>query len=75
MQPYKNLGGNSGVTAFDFGPGDITVQFRNSTRLYTYSTKHISSQKIEHMKALAIAGQGLNTFISQNKDVHDGFDR
>jgi hypothetical protein len=75
MESYKNLGGNSGVAAYEIGSEYINVQFKHGTKIYTYSTRHITSSKIEQMKALAIAGQGLGTFINQNRDVHDGYDR
>ena len=74
MESYKNLGGNSGVTAYEIGSDHIKVQFKHGAKIYTYSTRRISSSKIEEMKALAIAGKGLGTYINQHRDVHDGYD-
>ena len=75
MEPYKNLGGNSGVAAYEIGSDHIKVQFKHGAKIYIYSTRQISASKIEQMKDLAIAGRGLGTFINQNRDVHDGYDR
>ncbi len=75
MESYKNLSGKSGVSSYEIGADHITVQFAHSQRIYVYSTRHISSTKIEQMKVLALSGSGLGTFINQNRDVHDGYDR
>jgi len=65
MQQYRNLGGNSGVVAFEIGSDYIKVQFRHSAT-YTYTYASAGSHNIETMKKLAVGGQGLNTFISKN---------
>lgn len=75
METYKNLSGNSSVAAYEIGADQIKVKFNTYPKIYTYSTRRISQTKIEQMKALAIAGRGLGTFISQNRDVYDGYDR
>ena len=63
MQHYKNIGGNSGVTAYEIGADSITVQFKDgATYLYTYGSA--GRDAIERMKLLAVAGSGLNSFIS-----------
>ena len=63
MTPYRNLGGNSGIEAYEIGPDFIRVQFSGgSIYLYTYASA--GSQNIEHMKQLAVNGQGLNSFIT-----------
>ena len=65
MQRYKNLGGNSGVVAYELGDNSIKIQFRNGS-LYLYDDQSTGSNDIEHMKKLAISGQGLSSFISRN---------
>jgi len=75
MESYKNLSGNSGISAYELGADHIKIQFKHSLKIYVYSIRHISSSKIEQMKALAVSGRGLGTFINQNRDVHDGYDR
>ena len=63
MERYKNLRGDSGVVAYENGPDFIKVQFGDgSAYLYTYASA--GTQNVEHMKQLAIDGQGLNAFIN-----------
>ena len=64
MERYKNLGGDSGVVAYEIGDDSIKVQFHDGS-LYLYNYRSAGSNNIEHMKELAIAGQGLNSFISR----------
>ena len=62
MERYRNLGGDSGVAAFEIGPDFVRVQFTTGhVYLYTYASAGI--QNIERMKLLARSGQGLNSFI------------
>ena len=63
MVAYGNLGGSSGVTSYQIGEGSIQVEFKDSA-LYLYTNQSAGHFNIEHMKALAIAGRGLNTFIN-----------
>jgi len=64
MQYYRNLGGNSGVFAFDIGSNTIKVQFKDgSIYLYNYSATGMS--EVERLKDLALSGQGLNSYISK----------
>ena len=63
MERYGNLGGNSGVVAYENGPDFIRVQFSTgSIYLYTYASA--GAQNIEQMKELASGGEGLNSFIN-----------
>jgi len=65
MERYKNLGGSSGVVAYEIAADSIRVQFSDgSVYLYTYASAGTSN--IEHMKQLATRGQGLNSFINTN---------
>ena len=63
MERYKNLGGDSGVVAYENGPDFIRVQFSDGA-IYLYTYLSASSQNIEYMKQLARNGQGLNSFIN-----------
>ena len=74
MQPYGNQSGTSGVTAYEIGPDFIQVQF-DSGAPYTYTHESVGRSNVEQMKTLAVAGQGLSTFISQHPLVRDGFVR
>ena len=50
----------------------IDVQFVDG-RIYTYTVKSAGATHIKHMQALAKAGEGLSTYISQH--VKDGYER
>jgi hypothetical protein len=64
MEHYKNLSGNSGVTAYEIGEGSIIVQFKDGA-VYLYNNQSAGSANIAEMQLLAAAGQGLNSFISR----------
>ncbi len=70
MHRYKDLNGNSGVTAYDLGTDYIDVEFRDG-KLYRYTHHVPGRQEVEIMKQLAEEGQNLATFI--NKYVRDRF--
>ena len=71
MDPYKNLNGNSPITAYELGPDFIRVQFPN--RSYLYTDESAGKENVEEMKRRAIEGRGLASFISQNRLVHFGY--
>ena len=64
MQPYKNLGGNSGVSAYEIGDDYIKVEF-DDQEAYVYDYEEPGRDHVERMKELAEAGQGLHTYINQ----------
>jgi hypothetical protein len=64
MERYKNLGGDSGVSAFEIGDGSITVHFSDGWK-YLYTNQSAGSSNIVEMQQLARAGQGLNSFINR----------
>lgn len=64
MKRYKNLSRDSGVVAYDIGNESISVQFTDGC-VYLYTYHSAGSTNVEHMKSLAISGQGLSSFISQ----------
>ncbi len=70
MELYLNLGGDSGVVAYGIEDGSITVQFKDGS-LYLYTEESAGRSNIQHMQVLAIAGRGLNSFIS--KTVRKGY--
>lgn len=65
MQIYKNLGGNSNVSAFELGDNYIDVQF-NGGAIYRYSYMSAGVFKVDEMKRLALQGYGLNSYIMRN---------
>lgn len=62
MRRYRNLSGNSGVLAYRLARDGIAVQFEDG-HIYLYTHASAGRQNVEHMKALAVAGKGLSTFI------------
>jgi hypothetical protein len=63
MIRYKNLGGNSAVFSYEIEADSITVKFdTGATYLYTYRIP--GAVVVEQMKALAIQGRGLNSYIN-----------
>lgn len=63
MATYRNLSGNSGVRAYEAGSDYIKVQFQDGA-VYLYNNNVTGAGNVEHMKRLAAAGSGLNSFIS-----------
>lgn len=63
MRIYKDIDGDSGVSAYEYGNDFIKVQF-SSGAVYTYSYQSAGASNIEQMKKLADAGDGLNAFIN-----------
>lgn len=64
MEHYKNIGGDSGVAAYEIGQGSITVQFKDGA-VYLYNNQSAGAANLAEMQRLATAGQGLNSFISR----------
>lgn len=64
MERYRNRGGDSGIVAYEIGSDFITVKFSDRS-VYLYTYRSAGSANIEHMKRLAIAGEGLNSFINR----------
>lgn len=63
MPVYANRGGDSGVVSYEVTADSITVTFQDQAS-YLYNYAATGQSNVEHMKALAIAGQGLNAFIN-----------
>jgi hypothetical protein len=70
MTPYKRLSGDSGVLAYLIEARSIRVKFVDG-KVYTYSYASTGRDRVEQMKLLARAGQGLSTYIS--KYVRDAY--
>jgi len=63
MQSYANKGGNSGVVGFEITADSIIVQFKDGMK-YVYDSYRPGAAAVAHMKTLALAGHGLNSYIS-----------
>ena len=65
MTRYQNLGGNSGVAAYEATEDSIQIVFSSgSYRNYLYNSARPGKVAVEKMKQLATAGRGLNSCIS-----------
>ncbi len=65
MQRYQRLSGDSGVLAYTVRADAIDVKFVDG-KVYTYTYASTGRERVEQMKRLARAGQGLATYISQH---------
>ncbi|SDS79621.1 hypothetical protein SAMN05216222_2298 [Pseudomonas prosekii] len=66
MERYKNLGGDSGVIAYELGQGEITVQFADGAyRNYVYDSIKPGAATVVELRRLAVAGSGLNSYITR----------
>jgi len=65
MTAYKNLGGNSNVLSYEIAEDSIHVVFKSGThRNYLYNHVKPGKAMVDRMKALAMQGYGLNSYIS-----------
>lgn len=65
VTPYQNLGGDSNVVSYELSENSIHVVFSSGAqRNYLYDSSRPGSAVVERMKQLAVAGQGLNSYIS-----------
>jgi hypothetical protein len=70
MTPYSSASGKrSGVSAYEIGDTFIIVQFYTAQYKYSYSS--CGQSATETMKRLALASNGLSTFIAQNKPNYE----
>jgi hypothetical protein len=63
MTKYQNLGGNSGVRAYEISADSIVVEFNDGFK-YEYTGAKAGSNNISRMIALAQNGQGLGGYIN-----------
>jgi len=67
MERYKNLGGDSDVSAYELGDTFIRVKFKSTPRVYVYTYILPGQLHVEKMKSLAVAGHGLQAYINHYK--------
>ena len=72
MEIYQDRDGDSGVAAYENGENFIRVKFKDGS-IYRYTFASAGQSNIEQMKSLAVAGDGLNSFI--NKFVRKSYER
>lgn len=61
---YANVGGNSSVRGYDHGEDWLVVMFSDGSR-YLYTLKSTDQQTLDYMRRLAMAGKGLNSYITR----------
>ena len=66
MQTYANLSGTSNVERYSSFSQAIIVRFKDKW-VYAYMAYTAGQHNVDRMKALAQAGQGLNSFITRMK--------
>ena len=66
LQHYLDLNHDSGVANYEIGNEFIRVQFKKTSKVYTYSYSSAGYQHVENMKQLARYGDGLNAYINQH---------
>ena len=65
MTPYRNLNSDSNVVAYEVNEESIHVIIKSGAcRNYLYDTVRPGGAVVEQMKALAVQGRGLNSYIS-----------
>jgi hypothetical protein len=66
MQIYADIDRDSGVYGFEIEDTSITVWFKKGGKPYVYSYASAGQNNVEHMKKLAMAGEGLNAYINKH---------
>lgn len=64
MERYRNLNGDSGVSAYELGMAFIKVWFADGSA-YLYTAASAGAHNIAQMQILARSGAGLNEFINR----------
>ena len=64
MERYENVSGQSGVVAYEIGPGHIAVEFVDGW-VYLYTARSTGAADVAEMQRLARSGSGLSTYISR----------
>lgn len=65
MEKYRDISGNSGISAYEFGDEFITVRFTKGG-MYLYNYSITGSNHVKKMIKLAKMGNGLNRYINLN---------
>jgi hypothetical protein len=74
MERYRNLSGDSGVDGYEIDDDFIKVRFRTGV-VYWYTRGSVGAGHLTALKRLALLGRGLSTYISQHRDVKEGYAR
>lgn len=69
MVPYRNIGGNSGVSEYDSGVDWFLIKFKDGS-LYLYTHASTLPERIYRMRELANSGTGLNAYVNHMYHRH-----
>ena len=69
MQKYANYHGDSGVVEFNITNNAISINFKHGKKTYVYSNSVTGKPHVDTMKALAVSGRGLSTYVAKNKTI------
>ena len=72
MKRYRNLDGDSGVTAYECGDDFIRIRFVNGD-IYEYTDEATGAEHVANMQKLARVGQGLASYVG--RFVHNSYAR
>ncbi len=72
FEKYNNLGKKSIVAQYKILQDSVTIRFADHS-VYIYNNQSAGRLNVNQMKALAVAGKGLGTFIETN--LKEGFAR
>ncbi len=64
MEAYKNLSGESGITAFKMNQTSCVIYYDDGSA-YEYDETSTGTKNLAAIKVLAIKGRGLHTFIER----------
>ncbi|MBB5882352.1 hypothetical protein GGR74_003574 [Xanthomonas arboricola] len=66
MTAYSNLNRDSSVLSYEITEDSIHIVFQSGRfRNYLYNNHQPGKSIVDHMKALAVQGRGLNSYISK----------
>lgn len=69
MHPYQESSDESGIAAYQITPTSIVIQFKTGG-VYLYNHAAPGRAHVKAMQQLAVAGDGLNTYINQHVREH-----
>ncbi|HSX58816.1 MAG TPA: hypothetical protein VLF18_01330 [Tahibacter sp.] len=69
MQAYADLERDSGIAAYEVGPGFIVIRFKHGGT-YRYDASAPGAKHVRQMQRLARSGRGLNTYINRHVREH-----
>lgn len=65
MEKYRNENEKSNITGYQLTVDSIIVEFKGGST-YEYTNESAGADNIREMKRLAMAGQGLSSYINRN---------